>query len=101
MAKPGRPPGAKNKVGHDEKEFIKALLSDTEQQYRNALIDLADKSDPNKPGYDPKKVSAFLNIRTELSKMVVPKPVEIDASVNESNFARLIAICNNWDDDDL
>ena len=98
--KAGRPLGAQNKVGRDEKEFIKGLLGDTQQQYRNAFIDLANRSDPKSDLYDPKKVASFLNIRAELSKMVVPKPVEIDASNLASDFKELFDYCSKWDDED-
>ena len=92
MAQAGRPPGAKNKVGNEEKEFIKQLLGDTREQYRQYLIDL---SRSEKPG----ERARFANIRTELSKMVVPKPVEVDLSVNEADFNALKDIFGQWDED--
>lgn len=92
MAQAGRPPGAKNKVGNEEKEFIKQLLGDTRKQYRQYFLDLANSQ---KPG----ERARFANIRTELSKMIVPKPVDVDLSVNESDFNALKDIFGQWDDD--
>lgn len=92
MARPGRPPGAKNKVGNEEKEFIKQLLGDTQQQYRQYLIELANSK-------KPAELARFANIRTELSKMIVPKPVDVDLSVSESDFNALNEIFGQWDDD--
>lgn len=93
MAQAGRPPGAKNKVGNEEKEFIKQLLGDTREQYRRYFMDLANSEKP----IDRVR---FANIRTELSKMVVPKPVDVDLSVNESDFNALKDIFGQWDDED-
>ncbi len=93
MAQAGRPPGAKNKVGNEEKEFIKQLLGDTREQYRSYFMDLANSKETGKR-------ARFANIRTELSKMIVPKPVEVDMSVNESDFEALKEIFGQWDDED-
>lgn len=92
MPKPGRPPGAQNKVGNEEKEFIKQLLGDTREQYRNYFLDLANSTEKGKK-------ARFANIRTELSKMIVPKPVEVDHSINESDFQALRDIFGQWDDE--
>jgi len=93
--KAGRPPGAQNKVGKDEKEFLKGLLGETQEQYRDALVYYANSSRTNA---DDRKF--FVTLRNDISKMIVPKPVEIDATVNESNFATLLGICNKWDDEE-
>lgn len=90
----GRPPGSQNKVGKDEKEFIKGLLGDTQEQYRNAFLYYANNSKNNA---DDRKF--FVSLRNELSKMIVPKPVEIDAGMNESQFAQLMGKAAKWDDD--
>lgn len=92
MPKPGRPQGAQNKVGNEEKEFIKQLLGETREQYRQYLLELSRSTD--KVGK-----ARFANIRTELSKMIVPKPVEIDHSINESDFQALRDIFGQWDDE--
>ena len=92
MPKVGRPPGAQNKVGNEEKEFIKQLLGETRQQYHDYFIELANSA-------DKAKKARFANIRTELSKMIVPKPVDVDLSVNESDFNALRDIFGQWDDD--
>ena len=63
MPKAGRPPGAQNKVGNEEKEFIKQLLGETRQQYHDYFIELANST-------DKAKKARFANIRTELSKMI-------------------------------
>lgn len=94
MAKAGRPPGSQNKVGKDEKEFIKGLLGDTQKEYRNAFLYYAKRADQNE---DDRKF--FLSLRNDLSKMIVPKPVEVDASLNESQFAQLLSKAAMWDDD--
>lgn len=92
MPKPGRPQGAQNKVGNEEKEFIKQLLGDSREQYRKYFLDLANSTDRGQK-------ARFANIRTELSKMIVPKPVEVDHSINESDFQALRDIFGQWDDD--
>lgn len=92
--KAGRPPGSQNKVGKDEKEFIKGLLGDTQEEYRNAFLYYAKRADKNE---DDRKF--FLSLRNDLSKMIVPKPVEVDASLNESQFAQLLSKAAMWDDD--
>lgn len=94
--KAGRPPGAQNKVGKDEKEFIKGLLGETQEEFRNAFLYYARNSDKNA---DDRKF--FMTVRHEMSKMIVPKPVEVDATINETNFEKMLAICSQWDDDDV
>ena len=94
--KAGRPPGAQNKVGKDEKEFIKGLLGETQEEFRNAFLYYARNSDKNA---DDRKF--FMTVRHEMSKMIVPKPVEVDATINETNFVKMLAICSQWDDDDV
>lgn len=92
--KVGRPPGSQNKVGKDEKEFIKGLLGDTQEQYRDAFLYYANNACHNA---DDRKF--FVSLRNDLSKMIVPKPVEIDATMNESQFAQLMGKAAAWDDD--
>ena len=96
MAKKGRPPGAQNKVGKDEKEFIKGLLGETQEEFRNAFLYYAKNSAGNA---EDRKF--FISIRHELTKLIVPKPVEVDATINETNFEKMLAICSQWDDDDV
>ena len=92
--KPGRPPGAQNKVGKDEKEFIKGLLGDSQQEYRDAFMYYAKRSASNA---EDRKF--FVTLRNELSKMVVPKPVEVDATIDASDFQVLLGQCSKWDDE--
>lgn len=96
--KAGRPPGSQNKVGKDQKEFIKGLLGDTQEQFRNAFIFYAKASETNQ-----EIRSKFVDLSIELSKMIVPKPVEIDATLNTDEFENLMALSHKWDDeaDDL
>ena len=94
--KAGRPPGAQNKVGRDEKEFIKGLLGETQEQFRLAFMRYANNYDKNE---DDRKF--FMSVRQDLMKMIVPKPVEVDASINESNFEKLLGIISQWDDEDV
>lgn len=93
MANRGRPQGAQNKVGNEEKEFIKQLLGDTREQYRNYFLDLANST-------DKAQKARFANIRTELSKMIVPKPVDVDLSVNQTDFDSLMTLFGQYDDDE-
>ena len=93
MGTPGRPKGAKNVVGRSEKEFIQHLLDSTQSEYEQYFLDLARSSDKGQK-------ARFANIRVELSKMVVPKPVEIDASLQVSDFDSLLGICTKWDDEE-
>ena len=93
MSKGGRPPGAQNKVGNEEKEFIKQLLGETREQYQDYFLELANSNDKGKK-------ARFANIRTELSKLIVPKPVEVDHSINESDFQALRDIFGQWEDDE-
>lgn len=92
--KAGRPPGAQNKVGKDEKEFIKGLLGDSQEEYRKAFMYYA-KNSPNNA--DDRKF--FVTLRNELTKMIVPKPVEIDATIESSDFEALLGLCSKWDDE--
>lgn len=94
--KAGRPPGSQNKVGKDEKEFIKGLLGETQEQFRLAFMRYANNYDKNE---EDRKF--FMSVRQDLMKMIVPKPVEVDASVNLSNFEKMLGIINQWDDEDV
>ena len=89
--KPGRPPGAKNKVGKSEKEFISYLLDITQPQYEEELTRMANSN-------DKKEKARFMNIRTELSKMIVPKPVEVDANIKEEDFKNLLGLFAQYDE---
>lgn len=93
MANRGRPPGAQNKVGNEEREFIRQLLGETREQYHDYFLELANS-------LDKAKKARFANIRTELSKMIVPKPVEVDHSINDSDFNTLLDIFGIYDDED-
>ena len=94
VKKAGRPPGSQNKVGKDQKEFIKGLLGDTQEEFRNAFMYYAKQSDKN-----IEDRNKFINLSVELSKMIVPKPVEIDATMNVDDFQVLLGQCTKWDDE--
>lgn len=94
--KAGRPKGAQNKVGKDEKEFIKGLLADTQEQYRQSFMRYANNYDKNKEDRE-----FFMSVRQDLMKLIVPKPVEVDASLNQSQFERLMGLTQAWEDDDI
>ncbi len=92
--KAGRPLGSQNKIGKDQKEFIKGLLGETQEEFRDAFLYYAKSASNN-----IENRSKFVNLSIELSKMIVPKPVEADITVNESNFKKLMGLCAQWDDD--
>ena len=92
--KAGRPPGSQNKVGKDEKDFIKGLLGDSQEEYRNAFMYYA-KNSPN----NAEDRKFFITVRNELTKLIVPKPVEIDATIEASDFETLLGLCSKWDDE--
>lgn len=92
--KAGRPLGSQNKVGKDQKEFIKGLLGETQEEFRDAFLYYAKSSSSN-----IESRSKFVNLSIELSKMIVPKPIEADVTVNESNFKKLMGLCAQWDDE--
>lgn len=92
--KAGRPPGTKNKVGREEKEFLKGLLGETQQQYHDAFIYYAQRSAENE---DDRKF--FVSLRNDISKLIVPKPVEVDANIEASDFEMLLGMCKKWDDE--
>ena len=92
--KAGRPPGSQNKIGKDQKEFIKGLLGDTQEEFRNAFMYYAKQSDKN-----IEDRNKFINLSVELSKMIVPKPVEIDATMNVDDFQVLLGQCTKGDDE--
>ena len=92
--KAGRPLGSQNKIGKDQKEFIKGLLGETQEEFRDAFLYYAKSAASN-----IENRSKFVNLSIELSKMIVPKPIEADISVNESNFKKLMGLCAQWDDD--
>lgn len=93
--KAGRPPGSQNKVGKEQKEFIKGLLSETQEEFRNAFIFYAKESDKN-----PVLRSKFVDLSIELSKMVVPKPVEVEAAGDFSDFKALLEFAHKYNDED-
>lgn len=92
--KAGRPPGAQNKVGKDEKEFIKRLLGDSQDQYEKAFMYYARNAESNA---EDRKF--FVTLRNELTKLIVPKPVEVDANVDIDDFKILLGQCSKWDDE--
>lgn len=92
--KAGRPPGAQNKVGKDQKEFIRALLGDTQEQMRDVFTFYANSAQSN-----PDDRKKFADLYVELTKMIVPKPVEVDATIKASDFEQLLGICSRFDDE--
>ena len=92
--KAGRPKGAQNKVGKDEKEFIKGLLGETQEQFHDAFIYYAQRAKENE---EARKF--FMEVRNDLTKLIVPKPVEIDATIEASDFEALLGIASKWDDE--
>lgn len=92
--KAGRPKGAQNKVGKDEKEFIKGLLGETQKEFHDAFIYYARRSKENE---EARKF--FMSVRNDLTKLIVPKPVEIDAEIEVSDFKILLGQCSQWDDE--
>ena len=92
--KAGRPLGSQNKVGKDQKEFIKGLLGETQEEFREAFLFYAKSASSN-----IESRSKFVNLSIELSKMIVPKPIEADLTVNETNFKKLMNLAAQWDDD--
>lgn len=90
----GRPKGAQNKVGKDEKEFIKGLLGETQKEFHDAFIYYARRSKENE---DARKF--FMSVRNDLTKLIVPKPVEIDATIEASDFEVLLGMASKWDDE--
>ena len=81
-------------IGKDEKEFLKGLLGDTQEEYRNAFLYYAKRSQTNE---DDRKF--FVTLRNDISKMIVPKPVEVDATLEVSDFQVLLGECSKWDDE--
>lgn len=92
--KAGRPPGSQNKVGKEQKEFIKGLLGETQEQFRDAFIFYANQSACNADHR-----AKFVNLSIELSKMVVPKPLEIDADIHSDDFETLLGFARKYDDE--
>ena len=92
--KAGRPSGAQNKVGKDEKEFIKGLLGDSQEEYRDAFMYYAKNASNNA---EDRKF--FITVRNDLTKLIVPKPVEIDGTMEISDFETLLGLCSKWDDE--
>ena len=92
--KAGRPKGAQNKVGKDEKEFIKGLLGESQDEYRDAFMFYAKNAASN-----AEDRRFFVTLRNELTKMIVPKPVEIDATIEASDFEALLGMASKWDDE--
>lgn len=92
--KAGRPPGSQNKVGRDQKEFIKGLLGETQEQFREVFLYYANKASSN-----DEIRSKFFNYSLEMSKMIVPKPIEVDATLNNEEFEKLMALSHKWDDE--
>ena len=93
--KAGRPPGSQNKVGKEQKEFIKGLLGETQEEFRQAFLFYAKNADKNKDDR-----ATFLEHYTNLTKLIVPKPLDVDVSLDESDFKALMGLCSKWDDED-
>ncbi len=93
--KAGRPPGSQNKVGQEQKEFIRQLLGETQPQMRDVFLYYANNAASN-----PEDRKKFVDLYADLSKMIVPKPVEIDATVDVSEFEALLGMCRKYDDND-
>ena len=92
--KAGRPAGSQNKVGRDQKEFIKGLLGETQEQFRDVFLYYANKASSN-----DEIRSKFFNYSLEMSKMIVPKPIEIDGSLDITDFEVLLGQANKWNDE--
>jgi len=92
--KAGRPPGAQNKVGKDEKEFIKGLLGETQEQFRKSFLRYANNSDKNE---EDRKF--FMSVRQDLMKLIVPKPVDLDVSMDKTDFETLLGMASKWNDE--
>ena len=92
--KAGRPAGSQNKVGRDQKEFIKGLLGETQEQFRDVFLYYANKASSN-----DEIRSKFFNYSLEMSKMIVPKPIEIDGSLDVTDFEVLLGQANKWNDE--
>lgn len=94
VKKAGRPPGAQNKVGKDEKEFIKGLLGETQEQFRQSFLRYANNSDKNE---EDRKF--FMSVRQDLMKLIVPKPVDLDVSMDKTDFETLLGMASKWNDE--
>ena len=92
--KVGRPPGAQNKVGKDEKEFIKGLLGETQEQFRQSFLRYANNYDKNE---EDRKF--FMSVRQDLMKLIVPKPVDLDVSMDKTDFETLLGMASKWNDE--
>ena len=92
--KAGRPAGSQNKVGKDQKDFIKGLLGETQKEFRDVFLYYAKQSCSN-----DEFRSKFFNYSLEMSKMIVPKPVEVDMSMDEDNFKALLGMAHKFDDE--
>ena len=92
--KAGRPAGSQNKVGRDQKEFIKGLLGETQEQFRDVFLYYANKASSN-----DEIRSKFFNYSLEMSKMIVPKPIEIDGSLDVTDFEVLLGQASKWNDE--
>lgn len=93
--KAGRPAGSQNKVGRDQKEFIRGLLGDTQEQFRNTFIFYANAAETN-----PEFRKRFSDLYVELSKMIVPKPIEVGGSLEVSDFETLLGQASKWNDEE-
>lgn len=93
--KAGRPLGSTNKVGRDQKEFIKGLLGETQEEFRNVFLYYAKSAEENAQS---RKIFADLSI--ELTKLIVPKPVDVDMTVNSSQFDDMMGIVSKWSDEE-
>ncbi len=66
------------------------MLDLTQPQYETELKRLANSKDKNEK-------ARFMNIRTELSKMIVPKPVEADLHLTQDEFDSLLGLFSQYD----
>jgi len=88
-----RTKGAKNKLTKDEKEFIEQLLRDSQEQFREEFMRLAN-SDKK---FDK---ASFMEIRNSLQRLVVPRPSEVKIKHDDEEFSKLIDLFNDYDKGD-
>ena len=82
-------------MGKEQKEFIKGLLGETQEEFRNAFLFYARQSECN-----IEHRATFIEHYTALTKLIVPKPLDVDISLDESDFKTLMGLCSKWDDEE-
>ena len=89
----GRPKGSPNKIGKDEKDFIRDLLTEARPMYKENFLKMGNSK-------DPKERAKFMDHADALRKLIVAPPKELKVKTDEEDFNKLKELFGKWDDEE-